>query len=320
MLLNNQPQIDLTKLSINANNIAQQLILCAANYQRRCLVLLDPFLSPINNPIIDYFLSVKQLHQVRIMHPSILASKMPLLLELNLANLFEQQALAYLVDKALNQLSADYLSYGSGQQYCGWLFTHSPVSHIAEDLAKLSLQKRVNKTLFLRFYDPAIFTQLISLLTESQQQKLHGKIEHWASLNYAGQLVIKSNTGSLKPVLSGQLGLNHEQLNQLYCIGINNQAILWQRLIAPTLIIDSVAYLKQITPCVMRLLAKNINDELLLVEWAKLAIKFGADFDLQSSVIESTKNFTIHYDYYRWLESISTKNWQDIIQIKNIEE
>ncbi|WP_392553306.1 DUF4123 domain-containing protein [Orbus wheelerorum] len=318
MLQTNQPLIDLTKLSTDANNISQQLIDYAANYQQRCLVLLDPFLSPIDDPIIDYFASLNQLHQVRIMHPSILADKRPLLLELNLADLFEQQALSYIIDNALSQLSANHLSH-RGQQYCGWLFTNAAVNQVADDLAKLALQKRHNKTLFLRFYDPAIFAQLISLLTASQQKKLYGKIEHWAILNHNRELVIHSNSSPLKPVLSGQLGLSEEQLTQLYCIGINNQMLQQQRLNNLISNIDTVTSLKQIMPSVARMLAKKINDETLLVEWAKLAIRFGMDFDLQPSMIEQTQNFTIHYDYYRWLESISTKNGQEIMQIKNKE-
>ncbi|WP_392562403.1 DUF4123 domain-containing protein [Orbus sturtevantii] len=320
MLRANQPKIDITTRSAAANRISQQLIGQAAHYQQRCLILLDPFLAPLNDPIIDYCAGRRQLHPVPIMHPSIQANKRPLLLELDLTDLFGQQVLSYTVDKALSQLSAEYLSAGCGQQYCAWLFTLSPALQVARDLANLCIQKRQRKTLFLRFYDPAIFAQLMNVLEPHQQTKLAGQISHWGRLNYTGELEMHSTAQPLKPVLSGQLGLSDEQLTQLYCIGINNQLIQMQRLNEPTLNIDAISSLRQIMPCVMRMLSKNINDESLLVEWAKLAITYGADFDLQPAIIEQTKSFTVHYDYYRWLESIATKNWQDISQIKNRRE
>lgn len=318
-MLKNKPLPALSQLSIEANSIAQQLIIAAKNYQQRCLILLDPFLSSLNDTVIDYFADLKRLHQVRIMHPSILADKRPQLLELDLTDIYQQQALTYFIDKALKQLSADYLSYGNGQQYCAWLLTHTAVNHIADDLANLALQKADNKTIFLRFYDPAIFKQLMSLLTELQQKKLLGQIEYWATLNYDRQLNIEINHGKLVPVLSGQLGINRKQLTQLYCIGINNQIIQTQRLLNPTIGIDVIASLKQISPCIERMLIKNIQDESLLIEWATLALKFGVDFDLQPGVVKSTEHFRTRYQYYEWLDSMTQQNWQLITQ-ENIEK
>jgi len=313
MLLTNQPPIDSSKLSSDAHTIAQQLIALAASYQQRCLVLLDPFLSPINDPIIDYFVSLNQLHQVRIMHPSIRADERPLLLELDLTEPFQQQALSYIVDNALSQLSAKSLSYGIGQQYCAWLLTNAPASQIANDLAKLILQNSGKRAIFLRFYDPAVFSQFMSLLNEIRQKKLYGSIENWVILNSDRTLINHINQCPLTPVLSGQLGLTDALLSKLYCIGINNQMIQAQRLKDAVLSIDAVASLNQIMPCVARMLAKNINDEPLLVEWAALAIKFGEDFDLQPWVQDKIQKLTKSQQYYAiWgeLQALSHDNWQ----------
>ncbi|WP_392562266.1 DUF4123 domain-containing protein [Orbus sturtevantii] len=313
MLRANQPKIEVAALSAAAKNITEQLKEQSIHYQQRCLILLDPFLTPLNDPIIDYCAGRRQLYPVPIMHPSIQANKRPLLLELDLTNLFEQQVLSYTVDKALSQLSAEYLSYGGGQQYCAWLFTQSPALQVARDLANLCIQKRQRKTFFLRFYDPAIFAQLMSVLEPHQQTKLVGQISHWGRLNYTGELVMHSTDQPLKPVLSGQLGLFDEQLDQLYCIGINNQIIQTQRIMQPTMPIDPIGSLKHITPCVMRMLAKSIKDDPLLVKWATLAIKFGADFDLEPLIQNKIQHLTKSQQYdaiCNELNALSHDDWQ----------
>lgn len=313
MPLTSHPMIDITQLSANALTMGQQLCDYSSDYQQRCIMLLDPFLTPISDRIIQYFADKDRLYQVRMMHPSVLASKRPLLLELNLAEPFENQVLIYTIEQALMQQSPDYLLSGEGQQYCAWLFTQASVERIANDIANLALQKTHNsKTLLLRFYDPAVFRQLMSVLTEHQQHKLYGHISGWALINRDQQLIINQNIAQPRPVLSGQIGLTDEQLNQLYCIGINNQLLKKYHQQLPAIQFDECQTLVQIIPAILRLLDKQIRDDRLLIEWALLAIKYHRDFDLHPTVVEATKHFTIRYDYYRWLESMTVENWQQI--------
>lgn len=305
--------IDKTRLSTDALTISQQLFECSLDYQQRCIVLLDPFLTPFEDQIIDYFATKDRLHQVYIMHPSILANKRPLLLELNLAEPFEREVLSYIIEQALIQKAPDYLLSGQGQQYCAWLFSQAPIAQIASDLALVALQKTHHgKTLLLRFYDPAIFQQLMCILTEPQQHKLYGHLERWALLNRARQLVINQNIGEPRSVLTGQLGLTDGQLRQLYCIGINNQLLKKHEQQLPIIQHDECQTLQHIMPSVLRLLDKQINDDTLLIEWAKLALTYHKDFDLHPEVIKATQHFTIRYDYYRWFESMTEQNWQQI--------
>lgn len=307
------PLINITQLSTNAIAISQQLFEYSLDYQLRCIMLLDPFLTPISDHIIQFFANKGRLHQVSIMHPSILTNKRPLLLELNLAKPFERDVLSYIIDQALIQQSPNYLLSGQGQQYCAWLFSQAPVVRIANDLAHLALQKtHRGKTLLLRFYDPAVFRQLMSILTEPQQHKLYGHIEGWGLLNRSKQLTINQNIGKPRPVLLGQLGLTDEQLRQLYCIGINNQLLKKYGHQLPIIKHDECQTLQHIMPSILRLLDKQINDDTLLIEWAKLALKYHKDFDLHPVVMKATQNFTIRYDYYLWFESMNEQNWQQI--------
>lgn len=313
MPLTSYPIIDRARLSIDALTISQQLFEYSLDYQQRCIVLLDPFLTPFNDRIIDYFAAKARLHPVYIMHPSILASKRPLLLELNLAEPFERQVLSYIIEQALKQQSPNYLLSGQGQQYCAWLFSHAPIAQIANDLAHIALQKTHHgKTLLLRFYDPAVFRQLMSILTESQQHKLYGHLEGWALLNRVQQLIINQNIGKPRPVLSGQLGLTDGQLRRLHCIGINNQLLKKHHQQLPIIQHDECQILRHIMPSILRLLDKQIDDDTLLIEWAKLALKYHKDFDLHPEVIKATQHFTIRYDYYHWFESMREQSWQQI--------
>lgn len=317
MLLTLKPTIDLTLLSNNALMLGQQLIDLAKDYQSRCIVMLDPFLSPIDDPVIDYFAAQKLIHQVKIMHPSVFAKKRPLLLELDLSDLFQQQVLIYTIDKALNQKSIEYQIYGEGQQFCAWLLSSSEVPQIANDLAKLALQRYLNKTVLLRFYDPAVFSQLVTLLTQPQQRKLYGQIDKWITLKNEKKLDIHSNQNQKTPVLSGALGLSLEQFALLYYIGINNQIIKSQRMYQPDIYINEVESLSLIMPCLQRLMNKGIKDEPLMVEWGTLALKYQPNFDLHPLVINATKNFKTRYDYYRWLKSMSEQDWHLITDIDN---
>lgn len=75
---------------------------------------------------------------------------------------------------------------------------------------------------------------------------------------------------------------------------------------------DECQTLQHIMPSVLRLLDKQINDDTLLIQWAKLALTYHKDFDLHPEVIKATQHFTIRYDYYRWFESMTEQNWQQI--------
>lgn len=153
----------------------------------------------------------------------------------------------------------------------------------------------------------------MGILTEHQQQKLYGQIRGWALLNRDEQLSINQNIAKPKAVLSGQLGLMDEQFNQLYCIGINNQIIRSMRLRNPTSPIDEIASLQQITPCILRMLDQQITDQEQIVEWAKLALMFGVNFDLVPFVQNRIQKLTHKQDYYpiyQELKQLSQQEWQ----------
>ncbi|MCX8641055.1 MULTISPECIES: DUF4123 domain-containing protein [unclassified Gilliamella] len=312
MLKNGQIAIDLSKLSANALAISQQLITLSQPFQWRCLVILDPFLNPINQSLIQYYKNRLRLHQIVIMHSSVLAIRRPWLIELDLRDKYDYKVLSYMLNVALTQLTPESINAGNGQQYCAWLFTHKDIVTIANNIASLSLQQRDNKKILLRYYDPAVFFQLKSLFNTKQQNKLLNDIKIWTMLGRDGHLKIHYNENEFLSLSINQLGITHEQYQQIDCIGINNQIILSHNLKNPDIHIDEVQSLQIIMPCLQRLKIKNIYDRDLYLEWARLALEWGQDFDLIPKIAEKTQHLLLDHQYYplvRELTALSQQDW-----------
>lgn len=321
MLRCGQTAIDLNKLSDNALSITRQLVHESQAYKNRCLALLDPFLTPIDESFMKYFHNRLRLHKVPINHSSVLKTKYPWLIELDLRDNYEQSVLSFMLDRALKQLVPQSIAAGTGQQYCAWLFTRNPAKNIAEDLGKRTLQKREpNKKILLRYYDPAVFFQLMSILDSEQQNRLLGNIEKWAMLTRQGTLNIKQQLEPVQSTLIGSLWITTEQQQKLDCIGINNQIIRSEHIKYPAKNIDEIQSLQKITPCLIRLMNNNIQEKELKLEWAKLALKWGHDFDCHPKIENKIKQCTDLRKYYQLLDQlnkIKPHDWQIYLQELN---
>jgi hypothetical protein len=316
MLRCGQTTIDLNKLSDNALAITRILVDESQVYKNRCLALLDPFLTPIDEPFMKYFHNQLRLYKVPISHPSVLKTKCPWLIELDLRDKYEQAVLSFMLDRALKQLAPQSIAVGTGQQYCAWLFTHKKTESIAKDLGLRTIQKRGrDKNILLRYYDPAVFFQLMSILDSKQQNKLLGNIEKWAMLTRQGTLNIKQQNEPVQSTLMGSLWLTADQHQKLDCIGINNKLIQSQKLENEQINIDEIKSLQRIMPCLLRLKNKNIEDQDLQFEWAKLALKWECDFDLTPNVAKQIQNLLQASEYYpvvKMLKTLNQHDWQGL--------
>lgn len=320
MLKCGQTPIDLTSISEQAMNIAKQLIDVSRDYKNRCLVILDPFLNPINEAFMQYYQFRVRLYQIPIYHQSVLPKRYPWLIELDLTDKYEHTVLTYMVDKALKQLTPQSIASGRGQQYCAWLFSSEKTKSIIHQLSNMTLQQ--NNKILLRYYDPAVFFQLFHLLNPAQKSRLFGIIEKWAVLNRQGELNIHQNEGEIHSNYNGELLITHEQYQQLQCIGINNMLIQADKLTNPQKNTDEIENLQTIMPCLLRLKAKKIEDNDFHLEWAKLALKFGKDFDIASHIDDKIKDLSTVSEYIpilKKLQAISLQDWQTLA-LKNKEE
>jgi hypothetical protein len=282
----------------------------AKNYHSRCIVILDPFISPLEDDILKYFQNPDQIAQVKILHPAVLASQRPVLLELNLNNAFERDILRYTIDQSLLELSPKTLSKSGKRHYSGWIFTQETAKKIAQGFALLALQKVTHGTILFRFYDPAVFPQLLTLLNPEQQAKVLGDIELWTLLDGNGDFYCHNNTQNKSPTWSRQLWINQQLEDQLYCIGINNQAIKAYRKNNPTKKIDECKTLHHIMPCLLRLISQGFKDNALLVPWAEIAINNDKDFDLHPQIQKKLKTFKTRYDFAPLLDILKRADWQ----------
>jgi hypothetical protein len=294
------------------NSIADKLYNFAKNYNSRCIVILDPFISPLEDNILSYVQNPFQITQVKIMHPSVLASQRPVLLELNLKNPFEQEILRYTIDKSLLELSPNVLNTNSKRHYSGWIFTQAKIPQIAQNFALLSLQKVVDGTLLLRFYDPAVLPQLLTILTPTQQKKVLGEIELWTLLDGNSDLYCHDNTPKKDEgsKYSFQLGIDQQLENQLYCIGITNQLLKSYRKNNPNQKFNECETLHHIMPCLLRMISQGFKDNNLLVQWAKIAINNDINFDLHPQIQKKLKTFKSRYDFTSLLNTLTQPDWQ----------
>lgn len=308
-MLFSTPKIELTGELEKIDQITNQLCEYAQGYNSRCVIILDPFISPFKDAIFQYFFDKNRITQVQISHPAVRAWQRPLLIALNLNNNFERDVLRYTVDKSLIELSPQILGKGGKRHYSGWIFTHATTQQIADDFDMLSIQKVSHGKLLLRFYDPAVLPQLLFILEPRQQIKLCGRIKRWALLDGNGDLFCHHNTADPCPVYVGLLGITRQLEDQLYCIGINNQVIKAYRKDHPTKKINECEMLNHLMPCLLRLMSQGFKDNELLVEWAKIAIDHGANFDLHPQIQEKLKTMKTRYDFPALLNLIKQSDW-----------
>jgi hypothetical protein len=308
-MLFSTPKIELTGELEKIDQITNQLCEYAQDYNSRCVIILDPFISPFKDEIFQYFFDKDRITQVKISHSAVRAWQRPLLIALNLNNNFERNVLRYTIDKSLIELSPKILGKGGKRHYSGWIFTHATTQQIADDFNMLSIQKVGHGKLLLRFYDPAVFPQLLFILEPRQQIKLCGRIKRWALLDGNGDLFCHHNTADPCPVYVGTLGITQQLEDQLYCIGINNQVIKAYRKDHPTNKVNECEMLNHLMPCLLRLISQGFKDNELLVEWAKIAIDYGANFDLHLQIQEKLKTMKTRYDFPALLNLIKQTDW-----------
>ncbi|WP_179189560.1 hypothetical protein [Gilliamella apicola] len=312
MMLSTKPKIELSGDIEKIDAITEQLCEFAKPYQSRCIVILDPFISVLEDKIIQFFYKKFKITQVKIKHPSVLAWQRPLLLALNLKDTFERDVLRYTIDQALSELNPQNLCKNGTRHYSGWVFTHSNIQNIAEDFAYLSLQKIYKTNQLLRFYDPAVLPQLLTILNTQLQIKLLGHIEIWTLLDGNGDLFYRHNDQP-SMVYTGQLGITKQLEQEINCIGINNQFLKKYRKTHPLEKINECESLNKIKPCLLRLMSRGFTDNALLVEWAKVAYMWGKDFDLHPYVQNKIQNMKTRFDFTTLLNKINSPDWQIIL-------
>ena len=308
-MLLKKPKIELSGDIEKIDAITEQLCEFAKPYQSRCIVILDPFISALEDDIIGSLYKEFKITQVKIKHPSVLAWQRPLLLTLNLKNNYERDVLRYTINQALTELNPENLYKNSTRHYSGWIFTHTKVEKISEDFSCLSLQNMYQSKQLLRFYDPAVLPQLLTILNPKLQIKLLGHIEIWTLLDGNGDLFYRHNDEP-SMVYTGQLGITKQLEQELNCIGINNQFLKKYRKNHPLEKINECESLNKIKPCLLRLMARGFTDKALLVEWAKLAYKWGEDFDLHPYVQNKIQNMKTRFDFTDLLNEMINSDWQ----------
>lgn len=314
-MLFSKPQINITGDTEKIDLIANQLCEHAKDYNSRCIVIVDPFIVPYKDDILDYFQKPNQIEQVLILHPAVVSWQRPILIELDLKNANEQDILRYTIAQSLKELEPKQIYNNSKRHYSGWIFTHSTIQKIAYRLATLSIQQIENQEFLLRFYDPAVLPQLLTVLNIWQQNKLCNLIGIWALLDGNGDLFTHYNPKITDLPSAGQLLLTQQQEDELHCIGINNQMLKEYRKENPTHKLNECDTLNHIKPSLLRLMSQGFKDEALLLEWAKIALNNSQNFDLYPELQEKIKMIKTRYEFNPLLKVLRQTDWQAELKV-----
>lgn len=312
----------LRKPIINKNELDEQIFFIAdgikkasSQYRYRCYLLLDPFVRAIDDEVFQPLLFSHQSTQIKMNHSSFLAQNRPYLIELNLENKRDYDLLLYSIVLGKKELNPKDIASGLGRQIGGWIISDEPATILAKDIALASIQHYNGRHFLLRFYDPAIFSQLLSLFPKSQHPELLGRIVSWLHLDRLGSLIHYENDKQNRSYVNEYLitqSPDKQLLDSIYVIGINNQLLMHYAFENGAMSLNEVESLHRILPSVLRLMSKLKNESIkdrVLMSWAKLAYLYGADFDLKNDIISSTCHFQKYYEYSRWLNVINKEDF-----------
>ncbi|CAQ85918.1 MULTISPECIES: DUF4123 domain-containing protein [Photorhabdus] len=150
----------------------------------------------------------------------------PWLIPLDMSRSEDAELLALSITQALREAEPTELMAGRGRMVCGWLFSASPVSAIAQHISMTAVQPvSFEQPVMLRFYDPAVNNAFWPLLDNWQRSRLLGPITDWYLTDGDGQLLHRDNTQSARVQYTFSLGLTAEKVEKMSWSGPMNRAL-----------------------------------------------------------------------------------------------
>ncbi|WP_445493466.1 DUF4123 domain-containing protein [Photorhabdus sp. SF281] len=162
----------------------------------------------------------------RIKHPRFESRHSPWLIPLDINQPEDAYMLALSITQALQEADPAELIAGRGRMVCGWLFSASPVSTIAQHLGMTAVQTLSTvQQIVLRFYDPAVNNAFWPLLDTWQRSRLLGPLTDWYLIDGDGQLLHRNNTAPSVVQYTFSLALSPENVQEMTWSGPMNRAL-----------------------------------------------------------------------------------------------
>lgn len=181
--------------------------------QQSIYLLIDPTLRPPSNdePLSDWLAST-QTTPVPIAHESFDQTNSPCIALFNAAKPDHISFFWKLIAEAQQENQPQPQLEGHGRRICALISTESSAQKLAEHIGRQALQRNaLQDTIFLRYYDPAVWPDVWATLDPAQRALLCGPVSNWFSLNEYDHWIDYANPDPYPISLSKKLTLTHQQ-------------------------------------------------------------------------------------------------------------
>lgn len=275
-----------------ASELAELTARIASHPARRCLLLMDPVLRPLEAELED---GPWQHHgqlahtSVAVTHPNVDASAYPVLTALRLDHEAERTLLGHSVQEAIAELQPEQLRKGRGRRIGGWIVTNAAAEDVAAHLAQAMVQRHpAGSPVWLRLHDPAVLWAVSGWLQPHQMAALLDPLGTAGSFNLltpAAQL-LSLQADSPDPIHAPAddqgLDLSTGQWAAIDCVEPLNAALRNWGAITPEQLrpARSTAF-----AAIRRALAMGFADPIDLALYGRYALAVHARFDFHPLVV-----------------------------------
>ncbi len=296
----------------NAAQITRELIASiAAKPGRRCLLVVDPILRPIETEDGPWQHYARLPHTpVPIAHPNADPSHCPVLTPLRLDNEADRALLAHSVAEASAELDPRALRQGHGRRIGGWIETDASVDDVAGHLGQVMVQRHPSgHNVWLRLQDPAVLWVVSGWLQSPQLAALLAPLGVGASIHLLTPAAQLLSLQAQAPAGTNGLDLSAGQWAAIDCIEPLNTALRNWGGITPEQLrpARSLAF-----AAIRRAKAMGFDDTADLSLYGHYALGVHARFDFHPLVVARLRARLPGDHFGALIADLSPKDWERI--------
>lgn len=239
----------------------------------------------------------------------------PWLVALDLSSFEDIDLFDKSIKLALNEIEPQKIQNGCGRLICGWLSIYGALEDASIHLGKTALQRKKDKDILIRYYDPAVATLFWKVLDDWQRQRLLGTITNWYSIDGDGQLTHRSGLVQQYAQLSFSLSLSPESWQNIDMIVIVNLILREYRKdnIDKTRL-SEVQVFDAVLPALRRAQQYMFKNKEDLVTYGLHALNVSPDFDCHPEIsrLLTMQRAQPDRSYRDAISSVSSKQWAHI--------
>ncbi|MDX6018865.1 DUF4123 domain-containing protein [Scandinavium sp. V105_16] len=298
-------------------DIREELLQRFVNKNNKCVLMIDAALlrQRTDEQELISILSLRQVVRVPVAPQYLTEEFFPWLIELDLSSGEDMVIFEKSIQIALNEIEPQKIKSGFGRLICGWLSIYGGLEDASIHLGKTALQRRKDKDILLRYYDPAVITLCWKILDDWQRQRLLGTITDWYSIDGDGQLTHRSGLVQQYAQLTFSLSFSPETWQDIDMIAIVNLILREYRRdnISKTRLSEGQVF-KTVLPALKRAWKYMFKNKMDLVDYGLHALNFSPAFDCHPEIIRllETQCSQPGRSFRDAISSVSPKQWASI--------